>query len=89
MKTHILTTVLLFSCLAAWYTSRIALAADEPTNKSPANRLSYNDGKADGRKSVGGSGEIISFTLPSEGQKVAGVRIHGSRYGAPTPPKED
>jgi hypothetical protein len=50
--------------------------------------LSYNDGTADGKKSLGGSGELISFTLPEEGVQVAGIRIHGSRYGTAQPPKE-
>ena len=88
MKNRILTTMLLFGCVTAWYPG-FALAADEPAKKSPANRLSYNDGKAEGKKSLGGSGEIISFMLPVERKKVAGVRIHGSRYGTPTPPNED
>jgi len=50
--------------------------------------LRYGDGEADGKKSLGGSGEMIEFTLPADGQKVAGVRIHGSRYGLPDPPDE-
>src|SRR3954447_13949376 len=50
--------------------------------------LKYGDGQADGKKSLGGSGEMIEFTLPTDGQKVAGVRIHGSRYGLPEPPDE-
>lgn len=54
--------------------------------------LKYGDGKADGKKSLGGNGEMIKFTLPSGPglmKKVQGVRIHGSRYGHPKPPKED
>lgn len=73
-----------------------AAASDEPAGepkaapkKGAANRLSYNDNSADTRKSIGGSGEIISFTLPDDDAKVAGVRIHGSRYGAKQPPKEN
>jgi hypothetical protein len=89
MKAHALQLIVLLGCTAAWCDVRQTLAADEPVNKGPANRLSYNDGKADGKKSIGGSGEIIAFTLPEEGKKIAGVRIHGSRYGTPTPPKED
>ena len=74
-----------------------ALAAENepPAVKKPASKkpkpdtLSYHDGSADGKKSLGGNGEMISFTLPKESSKVRGVRIHGSRYGLPQPPKED
>jgi len=58
-------------------------AADENTSF-----LKYNDGNADGKKSIGGSGEMIEFSGPSETTKLAGLRIHGSRYGNPQPPRE-
>ncbi len=45
-------------------------------------------GRADGKQSLGGSGEMIEFTLPTETAKITGVRIHGSRYGTPEAPKE-
>jgi hypothetical protein len=57
--------------------------------KAPAQRLSYNDDTAEGKRSIAGTGEMVSFTLPSDNAQVAGVRIHGSRYGHPQPPKED
>jgi RNA polymerase sigma-70 factor (ECF subfamily) len=60
-----------------------ALGADKK-----ANVLSYNDGMADNKRSIAGRAEVISFTLPDDQAKVAGVRIHGSRYGTPQPPKE-
>lgn len=66
-----------------------AVAQTKTTDKPRPDRLSYNDGKAEGKRSLGGSGEMISFTLPDEDAKVAGIRIHGSRYGLPQPPKED
>jgi RNA polymerase sigma-70 factor (ECF subfamily) len=53
-----------------------------------AARLKYGDGEADGKRSLGGSGEMIAFALPQEGGKLAGVRIHGSRYGTPEAPDE-
>jgi len=40
--------------------------------------LEYGDGKADGKKSLGGNGEMIKFTLPSGPglmNKVKGLRI--------------
>src|SRR5262249_60110441 len=59
------------------------------SKKAPLVKLSYNDGTAESKKCLGGSGELISFTLPDTGAKVLGVRIHGSRYGMQQPPKED
>jgi hypothetical protein len=50
--------------------------------------LKYGEGRADGKQSLGGSGEMIEFTLPEGGPKVAGLRVHGSRYGPPQPPEE-
>jgi RNA polymerase sigma-70 factor (ECF subfamily) len=58
------------------------------TEKAPST-LKYGDGKADGKKSLGGSGEMITFSLPSSKQKLEGIRIHGSRYGYPKAPDED
>jgi RNA polymerase sigma factor (sigma-70 family) len=48
----------------------------------------YGDGHADGKKSLGGSGEMIEFSMPAGSSKVVGIRIHGSRYGYPEPPEE-
>ncbi len=50
--------------------------------------VKYGDGQADGKKSLGGSGEMIEFSMPAGSSKVVGVRIHGSRYGQAQPPKE-
>jgi hypothetical protein len=52
------------------------------------NVLKHHDGTAEGKKSLGGSGEIIEFTLEGGGE-ITGLRIHGSRYGVPQPPKEE
>lgn len=51
--------------------------------------LKYGDGKADGKKSLGGSGEMIRFEMPEGVTKVTAIKIHGSRYGYPQAPKED
>jgi RNA polymerase sigma-70 factor (ECF subfamily) len=64
-------------------------AAEKPEKKTAPNRLSYGDGTADGKRSIAGTGEMVAFTLPRENAKVAGIRIHGSRYGHPQPPKEN
>ncbi len=31
---------------------------------------------------------MVHFVLPKAGEKIAGIRIHGSRYATPEPPKE-
>lgn len=77
IKTSLL--VLLFCVTTAW--------AAPKSNSSYL--LKYGDATADGKKSLGGSGEMIEFTSPTEDSKVTGIRIHGSRYGLPQPPKED
>jgi RNA polymerase sigma-70 factor (ECF subfamily) len=55
----------------------------------PPALVSYGDGKADGKKSYGGSGHMIRFELPEGVTEVRGLRIHGSRYGLPQAPNED
>jgi beta-lactamase regulating signal transducer with metallopeptidase domain len=62
-------------------------ASGEPTR--PPALLSYGDGKADGKKSYGGSGHMIQFTMPEGVTNVRGLRIHGSRYGLAQAPDED
>jgi beta-lactamase regulating signal transducer with metallopeptidase domain len=61
---------------------------DRTRNRPPA-LLAYGDGKADGKKSFGGSGHMIRFELPEGITSVRGLRIHGSRYGLPQAPDED
>jgi RNA polymerase sigma-70 factor (ECF subfamily) len=62
--------------------------ADTAADTAPA-ILKYGDGNADGKKSIGGSGEMIRFELPEGVTKVRGVKIHGARYGLPKAPDED
>ena len=68
------------------------LTAEDLPNESAASEtpsaLKYGDGQADGKKSIGGSGELIEFSGATGSVKVAGVRIHGSRYGQAQPPQE-
>jgi hypothetical protein len=67
-------------------------ATEELSNDSDAvdipSSLKYGDGQADGKKSIGGSGELIEFTGAAAAVKIAGVRIHGSRYGQAQAPQE-
>jgi hypothetical protein len=64
------------------------MAADVASNASPA-VLKYGDGRADGKKSFGGNGQMIRFKLPEGVTSVRGIKIHGSRYGLPQAPDED
>jgi RNA polymerase sigma factor (sigma-70 family) len=50
--------------------------------------LKYGDGQPDGKQSLGGSGEMISFSATKAPARVTGLRIHGSRYGDVQPPDE-
>ena len=79
LKSKVLAAAMILSlATAAWATTKATVSV-----------LKYGDEKADGKKSLGGSGEMIKFSLPSAGRQVAGIRIHGSRYGNPQAPKED
>jgi beta-lactamase regulating signal transducer with metallopeptidase domain len=74
--------------------ARVAQATTGKGNRAAAGKrppalLSYGDGKADGKKSYGGSGHMIRFELPDGVTSVRGLRIHGSRYGLPQAPDED
>jgi RNA polymerase sigma factor (sigma-70 family) len=62
-------------------------AEAEPAGDNVA-ALTYGDGTPDGKRSLGGSGELIQFTGPAAAVKVSGVRIHGSRYGQAQAPRE-
>lgn len=57
--------------------------------KSNPNLLTFNDGSAEGKRSIAGAAEFVSFSLPADKGKVAGIRIHGSRYGTKQPPNEN
>lgn len=65
-----------------------ALASADKKEK-PKLILKYSDGKADGKKSIAGTGEMIKFTLPEKTQQLKGIQVHCSRYGYPKAPKED
>ncbi|MES1212974.1 MAG: sigma-70 family RNA polymerase sigma factor [Singulisphaera sp.] len=64
-------------------TTKLVALAKEPAT------LSYGDGRADGKKSIAGTGEMIRFSSPAERSKLAGIALHGARYGLPQPPQED
>jgi RNA polymerase sigma factor (sigma-70 family) len=62
-------------------------ASPAPIEEAPA-VLKYGDGQPDGKQSIAGSGEMITFSAAKSPARVAGLRIHGSRYGTPQPPEE-
>ena len=64
-------------------------AAAASKTARPTLKLNYDDGKPDGKKSLGGTGEMIRFTLPDKSQKLRSLRVHCARYGYPQPPDED
>jgi RNA polymerase sigma factor (sigma-70 family) len=61
--------------------------ADGP--KDSARELALDDGKMRGKKSIAGGGHAVRFEAPGEGWNLTAVRVHGSRYGYPRPPRED
>lgn len=63
-------------------------AEDAPATK-PTLIVKYGDGKAEGKKSLAATGEMIEFATPTPTQKLAALRIHCGRYGLPQAPDED
>jgi RNA polymerase sigma factor (sigma-70 family) len=66
-------------------------AEEQKSDSKESNALinePLGDGKPDGKKSLGGSGEMIEVGMPAGASKVTGVKIHGSRYGQPQAPKQ-
>jgi hypothetical protein len=76
----------LIALLAAIALVQTAVSADDEAKKETSGK--DHDNTADGKKSLGGSGELIHFSVP-QGKKIAGIKIHGSRYGLPDAPDED
>ncbi len=50
--------------LGGFLVAGFAVAGDAPRT------LKYGDGQAEGKQSLGGSGELIEFTLPARGEGV-------------------
>ncbi len=51
--------------------------------------LKADDGRPAGKRSIAGGGHAVRFEAPEGSWAVTAVRLHGSRYGYPAPPKED
>ena len=54
-------------------------AGDDADSSGKVAELKYDDGKPDGKRSFGGSGELIEFTVPNETGKITGIRIRTGR----------
>jgi hypothetical protein len=68
------------------------LAAEIPNERAvePGKEIAVrlDDGRPDGKQSLGGSGEMFKVEMPEGTSKLTGLAIHGSRYGRPQPPRE-
>ncbi len=84
-----------------WEQSRELLVLKRPKSKlsaetvdqkqlgGQARELAQDDGQAAGKASLAGGGHAVRFEAPGDNWYLTQVRIHGSRYGMPAPPKED
>ena len=57
--------------------------------KGKTQELAHDDGKEAGKQSIAGGGHAVRFQAPGDSCYVTEVRIYGSRYGMPAPPKEN
>lgn len=66
-------------------------AADQEVLKTllEPRELKQDDGHAAGKKSIAGGGHAVRFETAGDSWSVTSVRLHGSRYGHPQPPRED
>lgn len=80
--------IAIFGSFAIIAPATVSAAAESDVLRTPT-VLKYGDGKADGKKSYGGNGQMIHFELPDGISQVRGIKIHGSRYGVRQPPDED
>ena len=51
--------------------------------------LYYDDGTAEGKQSIAGSGHAVLFRRPEVNRLIDRIDVFGSRYGTPKPPDED
>lgn len=51
--------------------------------------LAHDDGRQAGKRSIAGSGHAVRFEIPGDNWYLTTVRVRGSRYGYPSPPREN
>lgn len=66
-----------------------AQSKDAAQLQTPPKELAKDDGISAGKRSVAGSGHAVRFTAPGKDSYLTAVRIFGSRYGQPQPPREN
>jgi hypothetical protein len=67
----------------------VAHTADATRLAGGSRELAQDDGKPADRSSIAGGGHAVRFESPDGESYLTEVRIHGTRYGRPTPPNED
>jgi RNA polymerase sigma-70 factor (ECF subfamily) len=70
---------------------RVAEQTKADRSKDAPRELALDDGQMKGRRSIADGGHAVRFEAPAEGEgwMLTAVRIHGSRYGYPQPPREN
>ena len=66
-----------------------AESTDEKKLAGKPRELAHDDGKSAGQNSSAGGGHAVRFDAGNDTNYVTEVRIYGSRYGMPAPPKEN
>jgi len=61
--------------------------ATSASDSEASGALKYHDGTAEDKRSMAGTGPMITFGAPA-GTKINAIKIHGSRYGLPKAPDE-
>jgi len=61
---------------------------DENKLAGKTHELAHDDDKEAGKQSMAGGGHAVRFEAPGDSCYATEVRIYGSRYGMPAPPKE-
>ncbi len=75
----------------------VAMAADAPADQPPTTApytplnkvLAYHDGRSKGKRSIGGSGQMIEFTMPDGYTTLVSVSVLCARYGSTEAPDAD
>jgi RNA polymerase sigma-70 factor (ECF subfamily) len=86
--------------LKAWWTSAeplvivkreqsefVSRTAKKSELTGSPSELALDDGKGVGKRSIAGSGHAVRFETAGDSPFLTRIRIHGSRYGTPQPPK--
>ena len=66
-----------------------ATVVDRKDLTGKSKELALDDGVSAGKSSIAGGGHAVCLQAPSASSVLVGVKIYGSRYGYPAPPKED